>query len=163
MDRNQRMEAILRAQNHLHQNRDNKKRVTWIVVMILLAFEIPEIPTYIYYLDHDIIVRQKDWFLWPWHKQEIAEYWYYKETANHISRGLFLLAATKTAVQYSTVVFIAFFMAFLYPIIDLIMFWLNYNQWPMVYEFIILIFYICGKGLIRPYQPDYLAKIKSIF
>ena len=147
----------------LNRNDDNKKRIIWIVVMILLGFEIPEIPTYIYYLDNEIIVRQRDWFLWPWHHQKIAEYWYYKETANHISRLLFLTAATKTAVQYSTVVFLAFFMAMMYPVIDLIMFWLNYNQWPVVYEFIILIFYLAGRGLIKPYKPDSFARIRSIF
>jgi len=149
--------------HHLRRNDDNRRRIIWIVVMILLGFEIPEIPTYIYYFDNSIIVRQKDWFLWPWHHQKIAEFWYFKETANHISRLLFLIAATKTAVQYSTVVFLAFFMAMMYPVVDLIMFWLNYNQWPVVYEFVVLIFYLAGRGLIRPYMPDSFARIRSIF
>lgn len=145
------------------QNHDNKKRVVWIVVLLLLSVEIPEIPTYITYLFPDVKSTQKDWFLYPDFHLKIVEYWYFKFTCERIAWIFRMIAFTKTAVQYSTTVFLASFVILCYLVWDLGMFWWNYNTWVYVYEFMILFVYITGRSLIRPFKPDAYAKIKSLF
>ena len=142
---------------------DNKRRVIWIVVLLLLSVEFPEIPTYISYLHPTIKTTEKDWFLYNAFHLRIIEYWYFKFTFERFAWILRMIAFTKTAAQYSTTVFLASFIILCYLIWDLVMFWWNYNSWVYVYEFMILFIYITVRGLIHPYSPEKLAKIKSIF
>lgn len=93
----------------------------------------------------------------------MVEYYYYKGTCDQIGRMLMSIAAIKGVAKYSTVGFLVLLMYFFYPLINLIMFWVNYNTWPVAYEFFILIFYVAGNGLIKPYRPDAFATIRSIF
>lgn len=147
---------------HRHKN-DNQKRVVWIVVFLLLSVEIPEIPTYISYLYPSIKETKKDWFMYSAFQLKIAEYWYFKFTCERVAWIFRMIAFTKTAVQYSTTVFLASFVILCYLVWDLGMFWWNYNTWVYVYEFMILFVYLTGRSLIRPFKPDAYAKIRSLF
>jgi hypothetical protein len=164
MDHKQRRDRI-QAYHHPHhrQNDDNKKRVIWIVVFLLLSVELPEVPTYICYLHAGTKTDTSDWFLYPGFHMKIVQYWYWKFSCERVAWIFRMIAFTKTAVQYSTTVFLAAFIILCYLIVDLFFFWFNYNTWVWVYEFLILFIYVTGRGLIRPYTPDRFARIKSIF
>lgn len=154
--------VCLPVQNH-HQRDTNKSRVIWIVALLVLSIEIPEIPTYISYLKPSILTSEKDWFLLPSFHLKLAEFWYYKRSAENLAWVLRMIAFTKTAVQYSTTVFLAAFIILCYFPIDCLMFWLNYNSWVYVYEFMVLFVFIIGRSLVRPYRLDAFCKIKSLF
>lgn len=152
----------LQSLRHRPRN-DNKRRVIWIVVLLLLSVELPEVPTYVSYLYPSVKNTEKDWFLYNSFHLRIVEYWYFKFTCERLAWICRMIAFTKTAVQYSTTVFLASFIILCYLIWDLGMFWWNYNTWVYVYEFMIFFIYTTIRGLIHPYSPEKLAKIKSIF
>jgi len=146
------------------QNDDqNKRRVVWTVALLLISIEIPEIPTYIHYLKPSVYTHNCNWFLLPGFNRVQAEYWYYKDSSTSLAWIVRMIAFCKTAVTYSTTVFLASILVLAYIIIDLIFYWVNFNEWPMVYEFLILFIYIVGRSLVRPYKPDAYARIRSIF
>lgn len=148
---------------HHLPNDDNKKRVIWIVVMLLISIELPEAGTYASYLFPDLVKVQKDLFLSPHFHYKLYEYYYVKFTSERLAWIIRMLAFTKTAAQYSTVIFLSTFLIFCYLLVDLFLFWYNYNTSPLLYEFLILFLYITIKGLIRPYKSEAFAKIRSIF
>ena len=157
--------AVIPQERHLSHHRPdtNKRRVIWIVALCLISIEIPEIPTYLTYVWPRITTTERDWFwLYGFH-YKMAEYWYWKETACCVAWIVRMIAFTKTAVQYSTTVFLAAFLILVYIVFDLFMFWINYNQWPWVYEFMILFIYIVGRSLVLPFKPDAFCKVKSLF
>ena len=152
------------SQCHPHlPNEDNKKRVIWIVVMLLISIELPEAGTYATYLFPKIVEVQKDLFLSRSFHYKLYEYYYVKFTSERIAWIIRMLAFTKTAAQYSTVIFLSTLLIFCYLLVDLFLFWYNYNTSPLLYEFLILFLYITIKGLIRPYKPDSFARIRSLF
>lgn len=164
MHRNRKKGQILGfLPHHRRQNDDNKRRVIWIIVLLLLSVELPEVPTYICYLRPGTKTDTSDWFLYPGFHMKIVQYWYWKFTCERLAWVFRMVAFTKTAVQYSTTVFLGAFIILCYLGVDLFFFWFNYNTWVWVYEFLILFVYITGRGLIRPYTPDRFARIKSIF
>jgi hypothetical protein len=124
---------------------------------------LPEIPSYISYLKPSILINEKDWFLQSSFHLKLAEFWYYKRTAEGLAWAIRMIAFTKTAAQYSSTVFLAALIILFYFPFDLLMFWLNYNSWVYVYEFMIVFICIISKSILYPYRPDYLARIKSLF
>lgn len=143
------------------RNDDNRKRVVWIVVLLLISVECPEIPTYCTYLWPSIKIDKVNWFLH--YDMKMPIWWYLKFTCERVGWILRMIAFTKTAVQYSVTIFLASFLILCYIIIDLILFWWNYNTSVYGYEFLILFLYITMRGLIKPYSPDSFARIRSIF
>jgi len=141
----------------------NKRRVIWIVALFLISVEVPEIPTYIHYCKNSIMNNTPDWFLLSSFHRKQAEYWYYKDTADRIAWIIRWLGVTKMAKMYSTTVFLATFLIWIYLIIDLGMYWVNFNTWPLFYELLILYIYIVGRSLVRPFKPDAYARIRSLF
>ena len=132
-------------------------------MFLLLSIEITEIPSYISYLKPSVLTANKDLFWLRSFHLKMAEYYYYKFTCDRLSKIFLMIAFTKTAVQYSTTVFLACFLILCYVIFDLGMFWLNYNIWVYSYEFVILFIYWTARGLVRPFKPDTFARIRSIF
>lgn len=163
MFRRRKAQIRSRPRRHPLPRHSDKRRVVWIVVLLLCSLGLPLLPLYISYLYPKIIKEQSDWFFLKSFHFKIYEYYYFKETAQSLAWICRTIAFTKTAVQYSTVVFLAAFLILCYLVFDLIMFWVNYNTWAYAYEFIILFLYITVRGLIRPYKPDAFAKVKSIF
>lgn len=149
--------------HQFHQHDSNKKTVVWIIILLLLSIEIPELTTYISYAFPSIKSHQSDWFLYSGFKMKIYEYYYFKFTSDRLSWMVRMIAFAKTANKYSITVFLATFLIMGYVVIDLFFFWFNYNEWPIFYEFLILFLYIVGRGLIIPYKPDFLAKVRSLF
>lgn len=169
MVRLQKMAAKVRClpeQNHYRPRQihdKNKRKIIWIVVLVMCSIEIPEIPTYIAYYLPDIKTHERDWYILPGFHYPMAEFWYYKFTCVRVGQILRTIAFAKTANQYSTMVFLAVFICLCYQIFDLIMLWINFNTWTFVYEAIILYVYILIKGIVKPYKPDSFARIKSMF
>lgn len=157
------MAEIRPPNRRLSPDESNKRRVIWIVALFLISVEIPEIPTYIHYLKPSVYTHNCNWFWMPGFSRVQAEYWYYKDTCTSLAWVIRMIAFCKTAVAYSTTVFLAAILVLVYVIFDLLMYWVNFNEWPMTYEFMILFIYIVGRSLIRPYSPDACARIKSIF
>lgn len=145
------------------QNSSEKKRVIWIIVLLLGSIEIPEFTTYFSYYKPSILKEQSDWFLLSSYHLKMYQYYYYKFTCDRLAVILRMIAFAKTAVQYSTVVFLASFIILCHVIVDLFLFWLNNNTWPMFYAFEIVFLYTIIRGLIRPYSPESFARIRSIF
>jgi len=141
----------------------NRKRIVWIVALLLLSVELPEVPSYISFLKPSILTDEKDWFIQRSFHLKLAEFWYYKRTCESLAWMLRMIAFTKTAVQYSTTVFLASLLIMIYFPFDLLMFWMNYNSWVYVYEFMILFIYFTGRSLVRPYRADSFARVKSLF
>ena len=148
---------------HRLPNEDNRKKVIWIVVLLLCSIEIPEIPTYVSYLCPGILRHERDWFWQPSYHLKMVEYYYLKFSCDRVAWIFRMIAFTKTAVQYSTVVFLASLLILAHMFFDLLMLWVNYNTWPLVYEFEIIFLYITIRGLVSPYRQDSFGRIKSIF
>lgn len=147
-----------------HPHREaTKRRVVWIITLLLVKLELPEIPTYIAQVWPSIKTARRDWFFSSSYKFSMDIYWYLKFSAEDLAWIICMFAFTKAAVNYSTTVFLASFLIFLYHIADLFMFWYNYNTSVYIYEFLILFLYFVIRGLIRPYKPDAYAKIRSMF
>jgi hypothetical protein len=142
---------------------NNKRKVIWIVVLLLLSLEIPETGTYLAYIWPSIKTEEADWFWLKGFHYSMAKFYYFKFTSERIAWILRMIAFTKTAKNYSLTIFLATLIILCYQCFDLLMFWVNFNMWPYLYEFVILYIYIVIRGLISPYRPDFLAKIKSIF
>lgn len=141
----------------------NRARVVWIVTLLLLSIELPELPTYMTYLYPGIKTNSSDWFICPGFHFNMCQFWYWKFTCERLAWMFRMIAFTKTAAQYSTAVFLASFIILCYLGIDLFLFWWNYNTSAYLYEFLILFIYIIGRALVRPFKPERFAKIKSLF
>lgn len=159
------MKEVIQIRHHpSHHRRDtNKRRVIWIVALLLISIEITEIPTYLSYWRPEVMKNEVDWFWLSSFHYKMAEYWYWKETACGLAWIIRMIAFTKTAVQYSTTVFLASLLILGHMIFNLIAFWVNYNACAWVYEFMILFIYIVGRSLVRPFKPDAFCKVKSLF
>lgn len=123
----------------------------------------PEIPAYCTYIWPELNTKNVNWFWLKGFKYEMVGFYYIRFTCERIAWVLRMLAFVKTAVQYSSVVFLATLLITFHIFFDLILFWVNYNKVPLAYEFEILFIYITVRGLVHPYSPEKLAKIKSLF
>lgn len=130
---------------------------------MLLSLEMPEIPTYLVDFFPSLKDVKKDWFISPVYHMQLVVFWYIKFTLQSLARILLYTAFCKTAVNFSTVIFMASFIILCYQIVDLFLFWFNYNTWTWFYEFSFVLIYVCVRGLVRPYEPDTFARIKSMF
>lgn len=157
------MTGILRRNRRHSHDESNRRRVIWIVALFLISVEIPEVPTYIHYFKPSVYTHNCNWFWMPGFNRVQAEYWYYKDTATSLAWVVRMIAVSKTAVTYSITVFLAAILVLAYIIFDLLMYWLNFNGWPITYEFFVLFIYLVGRSLVRPYKPDAYGRIRSIF
>lgn len=133
---------------------------------ILLAF-IGHLLTFVPFLlakyFHKWTYGNADWFLLRSFHYPRARYWYFKDTTDNILLGIAWLIGIKISVNYSDVLFVVLFVFLGYHVINIILYWVDYNTEFWAYADMIWTAAILIKAGVFPYRPEKFAKIRSLF
>ena len=104
-----------------------------------------------------------DPFISPWYSYRFELKWHIHYVCGDLCWVGTFYAFAKIAKQYSTYMFITAVIFFCYHVIEIIMYFWNYKTSHYVYWD--LLFTSCAliKGMFKPYKPETIAKIKSLF
>jgi hypothetical protein len=152
---------------HLRLLRRDWKRMPKIsrqcIIMAIVGHLLTLVPYLLSKLFHEWTYGNADWFLSPSFKYPRARYWYFKDTANSLLLIIAWLIIVKVASKFSDVLFLAFLIFLGYQIIDLILYWVDFNTEFWVYVDMLWTIIVLIKTGIYPYQPEKFARIKSLF
>jgi hypothetical protein len=155
---------IQMSQPHHRPNHDNnKKKIIWVLVLLLLSVEVLQLTAYISYFYPSILRSQSDLFWQHSYHLKMYDYYYFKYSFERVAWILRMIAITKIANLHSTVLFLGCFVILCHMVFDFVLFWVNNNTWVLTHEFEAVYIYVTFSGLMKSYKPDAFARIRSIF
>ena len=106
---------------------------------------------------------KEDLFMSPWFKMKMERVWYIQFGGQGVSDLLTYYVMAKIAAKFSDSLFIVCVVFFGYHIVDVFMFWYDFNGHFYIYLDLIWTALILVKYAVHPYKPERLARIKALF
>ncbi len=147
----------------LRQIRRLDKPIRQCIILLLIGHFLTEVPSIMEHICPGINNKSVYWFLSPnYHKQWLIKN-YLKNSTDDLLWIITFYCFAKIAKLYSTYLFLVLVVFVVYHIIDGLMFWWDFKTghwfyWDLLFTAIIFI-----KGIFKPYKPETIAKIKSLF
>lgn len=106
---------------------------------------------------------KEDIFLSPWFNMKMERVWYVQFGGQGLSDLITYYVMAKIAVKFSDVLFVVCLIFFGYHLIDVIMFWYDFNGQFYIYLDLLWTAIALVRYAVHPYRPERLARIKSLF
>lgn len=107
--------------------------------------------------------RKIDPFLSPWYSNPMKIKWHIKFVCDDLCWIGTFYAFAKVAKQYSNFLFLTAIIFFCYHIMEVVMYFWNYKTSHYLYWDFLTTALLMIRGMFKPYKPETIAKIKSLF
>ena len=133
------------------------------IVLLLVAHFLCEVPSILTELFPSWSIRKIDLFLCPWFHFKIKINWWLKYLSGDLFEIITYYCFAKVAKSYSITLFLIIFVLLVYHIIDTFFFFWDFKTSHWVYLDLLWTAGIFIRRCIKPYKPETIARIKSLF
>lgn len=155
-------DQVLQTSRRLRQAPRVVKQCIGIMSGALLLLEVP---TFLHWLWPTFFERTRNWFLRPGFrlKYDWQLCWYLKGIVDDIFVLALIYVAAKYAKHYSEIGFLFFAVLLGYMILDFFMFFWDHNSTHAIYIDMICTFFLFVYEILKGYQPETIARVRSLF
>lgn len=133
------------------------------IIILIVAHFLCEVPSLLWELFPKWSEVKVDWFLCPSFHLSIKRDWYMRYLSVDVFELLTYYCFAKIAKQYSTTLFLVIVVLFAYHIVDCLMYLWNFKTYHYIYFDLLWTAMILIRRCIKPYRPETIARIKSLF
>lgn len=171
----QKMTAVQRHLDRLRHHQGDKvdeaiKRIRsvpkWIrdcVVLAILSRLITYAAVFLERINKGLANKTVNPYLCPWYDNPMKLKWYIKFASDPIAWVLISWMICKITMRVSDYLFLVSVIFLGYHLLDTIMFFWNFERYELIYWDMILTAVILTWSIFKRYQPETIAKIKSLF
>lgn len=139
------------------------KMVMDCIVLLIIGHIATFIAAIVYKIWPQWSLEKSDWFLSPWFKMEMGHEWYLKLTGDYLLNVITYYLLAKIAAKFSESLFLIAVIFFGYHVIDLIMFYWDFNGGFYMYLDLLWTCIILIKYAVLPVSDEKMGRIKSFF
>lgn len=155
--------TVARIQRLVQESRNLNKPIRDCILFLLIGHLITESASILQEISPSIGNKEVYWFLSPAYHNKMEICWYIKYSTQDLFEIITYYCFAKIAALYSTYLFLTVFVFFIYHVVDAILFWWDFKTSHYLYWDLLItaMFYI--RGIFKPYKPETIARIKSLF
>lgn len=150
----------LRRRRHL---RRTPKMVMDCIVLLIIGHTATFIAAITYRVWPQWSLEKGDWFLSPWFKMKMEHEWYLKLSGDYLLNIITYYLLAKIASKFSDSLFLIAVIFLGYHMIDLLMFYWDFNGGFYMYLDLLWTCVILIKYAVLPVSDEKMGRIKSFF
>lgn len=133
------------------------------IVLLLVAHFLCEVPSILTELFPAWSIQKRDMFLCPWFHYSLKINWWMKYLSGDLFDIITYYCFAKVAKHYSVTLFLIIFVLLIYHIIDMFFFFWDFKTSHWIYLDLLWTAIVFIRRCIKPYKPETIATIKSLF